>query len=134
MIDSNTIKEYLESKGYAFAMEACHQDPEWHAEGDVWTHTLMVVDALKSLDEFKVLDHNDQLTLLLVAFLHDMAKPDTTREIDGRIKSPGHSLLAAKQSIQILNDLKVHKSLYRSIFELIRYHGRASYFSSAKDS
>jgi hypothetical protein len=37
------ILAWAESQQWAKAMADCQQDAEWHAEGDVWTHTRMVV-------------------------------------------------------------------------------------------
>ncbi len=73
------------------------QDPEWHAEGDVHTHTQMVLDELyRSLDspDGKALSGEVQRELILGAMLHDLSKPHTTRtmQIRGveRIGAPQH--------------------------------------------
>jgi predicted kinase len=56
---------------YVEAMRACIQDPVYHAEGDVWTHTKMVMAAL---DQFGV---GDDRACRLTALYHDVAKPET---------------------------------------------------------
>ena len=54
----------------------CEQEPEWHPEGDVWIHTLMVIDrARESNDD---LDRPRLLTVMLGAVCHDLGKPATT--------------------------------------------------------
>lgn len=76
------------------ALEGCEQDPEWHPEGDVFTHTCMVVDeAVKHRNNFS---GDEQLALMLAALLHDIGKPATTiRTPEGRIISPGHERVGA---------------------------------------
>jgi tRNA nucleotidyltransferase (CCA-adding enzyme) len=64
-------------------LEETPQDPGWHPEGDVWTHTLQVVDVAAG--------HRPRgLALMLGALCHDLGKPSTTRFEDGRIRSLGH--------------------------------------------
>ena len=56
------------------AMVDVPQDPHWHPEGDVWTHTLMVVDAAAGLRD----GGEDDLALMFAALCHDFGKPETT--------------------------------------------------------
>lgn len=76
-------------------MKGVPQDEEWHAEGDVFIHTKMVVEALLALDEFKALDEQNKHILFTSALLHDVEKRSTTttEEIDGRTRvvSPRHA-------------------------------------------
>ncbi|RYF63485.1 MAG: HDIG domain-containing protein, partial [Comamonadaceae bacterium] len=69
------------------------QDPVYHAEGDVWTHTCMVVRALLAAPAYAQLHRADQEVVFLAALLHDIAKCSTTviDEATGRIGQPGHS-------------------------------------------
>ncbi len=74
-------------------LAATPQDPYYHAEGNVWIHTRMVIEALMRAPEY--IDGNDgeRFILFYAALLHDIAKPATT-VIDpesGRIGQPGHS-------------------------------------------
>ncbi len=70
------------------ALIECPQDPEWHPEGDVWIHTLMVVDgARQRIDDLPMPKQN---AVMLGALLHDVGKPSTTAFEDGRIRSRGH--------------------------------------------
>jgi len=69
------------------------QDPVYHAEGDVWTHTRMVVAALVRGETYHAASKDERFILFYAALLHDIAKPATT-VIDpdsGRIGQPGHS-------------------------------------------
>lgn len=69
------------------------QDPYYHAEGDVWIHTRMVLEALMRGGEYIDGSEEERFILFYAALLHDIAKPATT-VIDpdtGRIGQPGHS-------------------------------------------
>jgi len=66
------------------------QDPEWHPEGDVWVHTLQVVDEARALLSGLEDDRPRQLTVMLGALCHDLGKPATTRFEDARVRSRGH--------------------------------------------
>lgn len=59
-------------------MANCNQDAEWHSEGDVWTHTKMVLSQLVKLDEWSSLNPHEQNVLKFTALFHDVAKPLTT--------------------------------------------------------
>ncbi len=73
------------------ALKGCPQDPEWHPEGDVWTHTLLVADAAATIAARDGLEEEDRLILVLAALCHDLGKPATTETIDGRVRSRGHA-------------------------------------------
>ena len=69
------------------------QDPRWHAEGDVWTHTKMVLRELVQLPDYATASDDERVTLFLSALLHYIAKYSTT-VVDpetGAIGKPGHS-------------------------------------------
>src|SRR5260370_16437054 len=65
------------------------QDPEWHPEGDVWTHTLQVIDEAAGLIPDLAGDQPRALTVMLAALCHDLGKASTTKHENGRIRSPG---------------------------------------------
>jgi tRNA nucleotidyltransferase (CCA-adding enzyme) len=68
------------------------QEPEWHPEGNVWIHTLMVVDQAAKIVRRpeQVFDSLEMLSAMLGALCHDLGKPSTTQLIDGRVRSRGH--------------------------------------------
>ena len=83
----------------------CPQEPEWHPEGDVWTHTLLVVDEARTrVDD---LPRPQQLTVLLGAVCHDFGKPATTAVVDGRIRSMGHEEHGVAPTLAFLDRLHV---------------------------
>jgi tRNA nucleotidyltransferase (CCA-adding enzyme) len=87
-------------------LASCPQDPEWHPEGDVWTHTLMVVDQARA--RLDGLGRGPAAALMLGAVCHDIAKPGTTVLTDGRIRSPGHEEAGVPLTIAILDRLNIH--------------------------
>jgi tRNA nucleotidyltransferase (CCA-adding enzyme) len=109
------------SRGFALAMEldvvpklfpellalvGCPQEPEWHPEGDVWVHTLQVVDRARTrIDD---LPRPQQITMMLGAVCHDFGKPATTAVIDGRIRSMDHEEQGVAPTLVFLDRLNVH--------------------------
>ena len=88
------------------ALVGCGQEPEWHPEGDVWVHTLQVIDrARERIDD---LERAQALTVMLGALCHDLGKPATTAFIDGRIRSPFHEEAGVAPTTAMLDRLNVH--------------------------
>ncbi len=87
------------------ALIDCPQEPEWHPEGDVWIHTLMVIDQARRLNGD--LDRARLVTVMLGAVCHDLGKPSTTAVIDGRIRSLGHEEAGVAPATQVLDRLNV---------------------------
>ena len=84
-------------------LDKCPQDPVFHAEGDVGTHTRMVVDSLVAQDEWRGLSADQRSLLFWAACLHDIGKPATTvHEDDGRITSRGHSRVGSLIARELL--------------------------------
>jgi tRNA nucleotidyltransferase (CCA-adding enzyme) len=87
-------------------LAGCPQEPEWHPEGDVWVHTLQVVDqARRRIDD---LDRPRQIAVMLGALCHDLGKPATTAVIDGRIRSMDHEEQGVAPTCSLLDRLNVH--------------------------
>lgn len=84
-------------------LDGCPQDPIYHAEGDVGTHTRMVVTALVADPDWRNLPEDEQSYLFWAAVLHDVGKPAVTKhEENGRISSRGHSRVSASIARQLL--------------------------------
>ena len=82
-IDWNGIEAALSS--FVIPMSRTEQNPEFHAEGDVWTHTKMVCEELVKLEAFCVLSEDQQQAVFLAALLHDIGKPETkTTDEEGK--------------------------------------------------
>jgi len=88
------------------ALSGCPQEPEWHPEGDVWVHTLQVVDqARRRIDG---LSRPQQIAVMLGAVCHDFGKPATTALIDGRIRSMDHEEQGVAPAAVFLDRLNLH--------------------------
>ena len=88
------------------ALVGCPQEPEWHPEGDVWVHTLMVVDQARAMNGD--LERPRLITVMLAALAHDLGKPATTQVIDGRIRSLDHEQAGVEPATRLLDRLNVH--------------------------
>jgi putative nucleotidyltransferase with HDIG domain len=127
-----TTEEILNWAGgqpWARPMAECGQDAQWHAEGDVWTHTKMVCREVEGLEEWKSLDRGSQLKLLFTALFHDSGKPATTvMDPDtGRTRSPKHASVGAEIARRALRELKCDYATREDIVALVRLHGRPPY-------
>jgi tRNA nucleotidyltransferase (CCA-adding enzyme) len=87
-------------------LAATPQDPTWHPEGDVWTHTLLAADQAAAL--VKDLDRPRALTVMLATLCHDLGKPSTTRFERGRLRSPGHEEAGIPPATSLLDRWNVH--------------------------
>lgn len=87
------------------ALVGCEQEPEWHPEGDVWVHTLQVID--RAHERIADLERPHALTVMLGALCHDLGKPATTAFIDGRIRSPFHEEAGVAPTHAMLDRLNV---------------------------
>jgi tRNA nucleotidyltransferase (CCA-adding enzyme) len=112
------------------ALQGCPQEPEWHPEGDVWTHTLFVVDEAARIAGRDGLDHQEQMVLVLAALCHDLGKPSTTVRIDGRIRSRGHT--ECDQIVEsFLTRVGPPKELTARILTLVRHHLSHTHFDGS---
>lgn len=87
-------------------LAATPQDPEWHPEGDVWTHTLLALDQAAPLREG--LDTPRALAVMLATLCHDLGKATTTLFEDGRIRSRGHEEAGVPPTLSLLDRWNVH--------------------------
>lgn len=120
---------WAETLPWCLEMASCTQDSEWHAEGDVWTHTKMVLRELPKLDDWNSLRPNEQTILVMTALFHDIAKPMTT-EVDsetGRVRSPKHAIKGEVIARSILRDLDCDLETREQIARLVRFHGRPAF-------
>jgi len=83
------------------------QDPEWHPEGDVWTHTLLAIDQAVFVREG--LDTPRALAVMLGTLCHDLGKPSTTRLLDGRLRSYGHEEAGLPPTLALLDRWNVYR-------------------------
>src|SRR5258705_5140008 len=111
------------------------QDPEWHPEGDVFVHTLLVIDRARELIDD--LHSPRQITVMLAALAHDFGKPSTTEFIEGRWRSRGHEEAGVAPAIAFLNRLNIHTfegyDVRSQVIALVREHLKPGEFYKKRD-
>jgi tRNA nucleotidyltransferase (CCA-adding enzyme) len=114
----------------------CPQDPEWHPEGDVWTHTLMVIDEARRRNAD--LDRPRRATLMLGAVCHDLGKPTTTAFTEGRWRSPGHEAAGVDPATRLLDRFNINTldgfDVRGQVLALVAEHLRPMAFSKTRDT
>lgn len=109
-------------------MSKIQQNPEHHAEGDVYCHTKCVCEELIKIPDYRESSEEDKVVLFLSALLHDIGKIKCTKIEDGKIVAPGHASKSALMAREILwRDFglcgsKEKQQLRESICFLIKYH------------
>lgn len=105
------------------ALNECPQDPVHHAEGDVGTHTAMVLEALVENSRFQDLPEDRQALMFWAAVFHDVGKPaKTVHEEDGRISSRGHSRTGGNIARRLLWQVGVPYQWREDVCQIINAH------------
>ena len=121
----NASKIYTE---YPFTtlgrLRETQQSPIHHPEGNVWNHTMLVIDEAAKVKS----KSSDSRAFMWAALLHDIGKPDTTRIRKGKITSYEHDKLGAKMSKEFLEQFKsnvennVDDKFIEKVAALVRWH------------
>lgn len=118
----NKISNKPEFKEYPFklllALQHSEQSPKHHPEGNVWNHTMLVVDAAAVRKN----QSKQAKVLMWAALLHDIGKPSTTRVRKGRITSYNHDTVGAKLAQEFLSSLDAPEEFIDLVCPLIKYH------------
>jgi poly(A) polymerase len=96
-------------------MKGVEQPPRFHPEGDVWVHTLLLLDQLEPVCS---------LTLAWGALLHDVGKPPTFRQAPDRIRFDGHVEVGMAIGAEICRRFRFSSDETRQILSLIENHMR----------
>ena len=111
------------------------QDPDWHPEGDVYKHTLLVVDRARDLVDD--LSYPKQVTVMLAAVAHDFGKPSTTEFLEGRWRSRGHEEAGVAPTERFLDQLNIHTiagyEVRSQVVALVREHLKPGEFHKKRD-
>jgi len=105
------------------ALVGCEQDPEWHPEGDVWTHTCHCLDAYAC---HRIGDEWEDLIVGLAVLCHDMGKAVSSfvDEKTGRIRSPRHDVDGVPIARAFLERLTRQKKIFAEVLPLVEQHMR----------
>ncbi len=104
------------------------QPPEFHPEGDVFTHTCLVLDKI-----YEITKGEPSLELSVGALLHDVGKPDTL-SIEDRIRFNGHDKVGAEIAVKICRRLRFSNKETERIKALVREHLRFKDVFNMKES
>ena len=106
-------------------MHGVEQPPQFHPEGDVWVHTLLLLEGLPG---------KASPTLAMGALLHDVGKPPTFRVAPDRIRFDGHVEVGVKMTEEICRRLRFSKHDTEQIARLVANHMRFADVQEMKPS
>ena len=99
----------------------CLQNPDHHPEGDVWTHTILVVDAMAELCREHGIEGIRRKVLMFAALCHDLGKPVTQLE---DLSSPKHDTEGEELVRSFLERMTTEKKVVEGVAALSRTHMR----------
>ena len=112
------------------AMIGVEQSPIYHAEGDVWNHTMMVVDEAACFRPLTPAPY----ALMLGALCHDMGKPSCTTVIDGKIHAYEHEIKGMAPARNFLRRMKLDRNMIAQVRSLVRHHMRPNALAEQQSS
>lgn len=122
---SKTLQAYLEAGKFAvfpfdrlLEQQRTEQSPIHHPEGNVWNHTLLVVDQAAR----RKAQSTNARAFMWAALLHDIGKPAATKIRRGKITAYDHDKIGAVLAKEFLSALTADTALIEQVAALVRYH------------
>lgn len=114
LVDSGLLEQFLPE---FLPTRGCEQPPEFHPEGDVYVHTLIMLDSLPA---------DASLVLCLGVLFHDIGKPPTATydEEADRIRFNGHDRVGARMAEEALRRLRYSNAVIEDVVALVENHMR----------
>jgi poly(A) polymerase len=106
-------------------MKGVSQPPQYHPEGDVWVHTLLLLEKLPE---------GCSPTLALGALLHDVGKPPTFRRAPDRIRFDNHAEIGARMAEEICQRLRLSNHDTEQVISLVGNHMRFAEVERMRES
>jgi poly(A) polymerase len=106
-------------------MQGVRQPPQFHPEGDVWVHTLILLEGLRA---------GGSKTLALGALLHDVGKPATFRVAEDRIRFDEHAEVGTRMAEEICHRFRLSNEETGQVSALVANHMRFGDVRRMKDS
>ena len=138
-IDFNAF-ERTKIRSLLAQMSKIKQEKEYHGEGDVLTHTKLVCQALIEDERYQAESDDGKTVLFLAALLHDVGKITRTKEENGKIISPKHSVAGSLIAREFLwKELGLcgnerARNIRESVCTLIKYHSFPPYAIREEDA
>lgn len=108
----------VEPFNWLISLEKIEQSPKHHPEGDVWVHTMMVVDKGVTYREHV----EDKKVFMWSLLLHDLGKRSTTKLRNGRWTSYDHDKVGRKDAYDFLSCFNLDEEFKTKVSILVRYH------------
>jgi poly(A) polymerase len=122
LMETGLLKQVLPEVA---AMKGVEQPPQYHPEGDVWTHTLMLLQSMTA---------GGSPTLAWAALLHDVGKPPTFRRAPDRIRFDDHASIGAAMSREIARRLRMSNDEIEHIESLVAQHMKFPEVTNMRES
>jgi putative nucleotidyltransferase with HDIG domain len=106
-----------------YKLQETEQSPVYHPEGNVWNHTMLVVDEAAQLKH----KSTDSRVFMWTALLHDIGKPPATKIIGGKITAYNHDKLGAVLAKKFLQSLTDDEIFIDAVTVLVRWHMQVFY-------
>lgn len=104
-----------------------YQPKKHHPEGNVWNHTMLVVDkAAEKIDKSE-----NKRVFMWAALLHDIGKVPTTKKSDGKISAHGHASVGADLSKAFLREFNNDEEFIDKVSKLVRWHMQVLHFKKS---
>lgn len=116
IVDTPIFKEHPFC--FLYKMKETEQSLIHHPEGNVWNHTMLVVDQAAKM---KHKSKNDKI-FMWAALLHDIGKPDTTKNKKGKITSYDHEKIGAVMAKEFLTEFTSDNKFIEKVCGLVRWH------------
>ena len=101
-----------------YKLKGTKQSPKHHPEGDVWSHTMLVIDEAARVKS----QSKDYTVFMWAALLHDIGEPNTTKVRNGKVTAYNHEKVGAEFSKKILGEFTNNSNFINKVFNLIQYH------------
>ncbi|MEE1037585.1 MAG: HD domain-containing protein [Eubacterium sp.] len=114
------------------------QPPEHHSEGDVWNHTMLVIDEAAKLKRGwrsrftdRILEVENFQYFMMSALCHDFGKVSTTEEINGKIHALGHEDAGVDIAAKFINRLTLERDLKKYVKNMILLHMKPNMYGAS---
>lgn len=127
----NTIEDQTFFNEFPFTLlsnlKRVPQSPKHHPEGNVWNHTMLVIDEAAKMK----VKSKDSKAFMWAALLHDIGKTDTTRNKKGKITAYNHDTVGFKLAKQFLEVFINDEAFINKVAALIRWHMQILYVTKS---